>query len=89
MGLLQAAFQVGISVPGQVSIIGYDNLDFSQFLTPPLTTINQAAFEMGYVAARLLLNMIEKEIDSTVIEDVVMKPELILRQSTAISHNKT
>lgn len=89
MGLLQAAFQVGIEVPGQVSIIGYDNLDFSQFLTPPLTTINQTAFEMGYVAARLLLDMIEKEMDSAIVEDVVMKPELILRQSTAISHGKT
>lgn len=84
MGLLQAAFRSQIAVPDQVSIVGYDNLEFAQFLTPPLTTINQSPFEMGYSAARLLLEMIEQRLDSAKIEDIVLQPELVTRQSTTV-----
>jgi DNA-binding LacI/PurR family transcriptional regulator len=83
MGLLQAAFHARISVPDQLSIVGYDNLEFAEFLTPPLTTINQSPFEMGHAAANLLLDMIEQELDSAIINDLVLSPELVIRQSTA------
>jgi DNA-binding LacI/PurR family transcriptional regulator len=83
MGLLQAALRSNIRVPEQISIMGYDNLEFAEFLTPPLTTVNQLPYEMGVAAAGLLLDMIEQNSDGSGIEDIVLTPELIVRESTA------
>jgi DNA-binding LacI/PurR family transcriptional regulator len=83
MGLLQAAYRSHIKVPDQLSIAGYDNLEFTEFLVPPLTTVSQSPFELGRLAAEMLLDMIEHTRDSTTIEDIVLAPELIIRQSTA------
>jgi DNA-binding LacI/PurR family transcriptional regulator len=48
-----------------------------------LTTIRQSGFQMGQVAANLLLDMIEQRLDSAQVEDVVLTPTLVERQSTA------
>lgn len=86
VGLLQAAFQSGIRVPEQVSIIGYDNLDIAPFTIPPLTTISQYGVEMGRSAADMLIDMIEQEQDSTKVDDLVLTPRLIERQSTSLAN---
>lgn len=83
IGLLQAAFQAGISIPAQVSIVGFDNLEITPFTIPPLTTISQSGLEMGQLAANLLLDMIEQNRKNSEVEDIVMNPTLIIRQSTA------
>jgi len=41
-------------VPEQISIIGFDNIHLTNYTTPPLTTIHTPAFDMGYLAARLV-----------------------------------
>jgi DNA-binding LacI/PurR family transcriptional regulator len=81
--LMQAAYQAGIHVPQQISIVGFDNIDFSPYTIPPLTTINQDGVEMGRTAANLLLDMIEQHRESESVDDVIMQPALIVRQSTA------
>jgi len=83
IGLLQAAFQMHTEVPGQVSLVGFDDIDISAYTIPPLTTVRQAGFEMGRAAANLLLDMIEQERSGDDIEDVVLEPTLVVRQSTA------
>lgn len=83
IGLLQAAFQARLSVPQDVSIVGYDDLDFAPFSIPPLTTVRQSGFEMGQRAAEMLLNMIEQDQNSATVEDVILMPTLVVRQSTA------
>jgi LacI family transcriptional regulator len=83
IGLLQAAFQADISVPDQVSIVGFDNLDITPFTIPPLTTISQTGTEMGRAAANLLLDMIEQNQGSAEVDDIVLEPTLLIRQSTA------
>ncbi|MCL4297413.1 MAG: LacI family transcriptional regulator [Anaerolineae bacterium] len=83
IGLLQAAFQTGMSVPAQVSIVGFDNLDITPFTIPPLTTISQSGLEMGRTAANLLLDMIEQNQTSSEVDDVILRPTLLVRQSTA------
>ncbi len=82
IGLMQAAFQCGVLVPGDVSIIGFDDIDMARFAIPPLTTISQSGFEMGYAGANLLLDMIEQQLDGSHISDVILNPTLVLRQST-------
>jgi LacI family transcriptional regulator len=81
---MQAAFQAGVAVPEQISIVGYDNIDMAAFTIPPLTTINQGGVKMGEVTANLLLDMIEDEQDASEISDVMLSPTLVLRQSTTV-----
>lgn len=83
IGLVQAAFQAGVRIPEQVSIVGYDDIDFAEVMVPPLTTIRQSGFEMGQIAANLLIDMIEQKQPGDEVEDVVLQPQLVVRQSTA------
>jgi LacI family transcriptional regulator len=82
VGLLQAAYQARIRVPEDISIVGYDDLDIAAYTIPPLTTVRQSGVEMGRVAANLLLDMIEQGQDSVEVEDVVLTPTLVVREST-------
>jgi len=82
IGLLRAAYQAGVVVPRDVSIIGFDNIAIAAYTVPPLTTISQSGEEMGRRAASLLLDMIEAD-DGFERRDVVLQPTLIVRDSTA------
>ena len=83
IGLVQAAFQAGIAVPQRLSIVGFDDIDFASFAVPPLTTVSQSGVEMGRIATEMLLDMIEQGRDRDEVDDVVLEPRLIVRQSTA------
>jgi DNA-binding LacI/PurR family transcriptional regulator len=83
IGLLQAAYQLGVVVPQRLSIVGYDDIDFAAYTVPPLTTVSQAGVDMGRTAASLLLDMIEADQPTDGIEDVVLQPTLVVRGSTA------
>ncbi|MDQ6793245.1 MAG: LacI family transcriptional regulator [Chloroflexota bacterium] len=83
IGLLQAAFQAGIAIPRQLSMVGFDDIDIAAFTVPGLTTVSQNGVEMGRIAADMLLDMIERGTPGAEVEDVVMAPHLVVRQSTA------
>ncbi|MCC6803414.1 MAG: LacI family DNA-binding transcriptional regulator [Anaerolineae bacterium] len=83
IGLMQAAFQAEIPVPSKVSIVGFDDIDIAPFTIPPLTTIRQSGFELGAVATTLLIDMIQAGRESADVEDIVLTPTLVERQSTA------
>jgi DNA-binding LacI/PurR family transcriptional regulator len=83
IGLMQAAYQAGIPIPGRVSMVGYDDIDMAPYTIPPLTTISQTGVEMGRVAAELLFSMIDEKPQRAQVSDVVLAPALIVRQSTA------
>lgn len=57
-GAMQAVREHGFTIPADVRIVGLDNIYFSKFLYPPLTTVEQPAYEMGRAAARMLINNI-------------------------------
>jgi DNA-binding LacI/PurR family transcriptional regulator len=82
IGLMQAAYQAGLSVPERLSIIGYDDIDLAAYTIPPLTTVTQTGVEMGRTAAQLLLDMIDKDLDRPDVADVVLAPSLVVREST-------
>jgi LacI family repressor for deo operon, udp, cdd, tsx, nupC, and nupG len=83
IGLMQAAFQAGIALPEQLSIVGFDDIDLAAFTIPPLTTISQAGVEMGTIAANMVFDMIEHETPGQDTRDVLVSPTLVVRQSTA------
>ena len=83
IGLLQAAYQAGVVVPDRLSIVGFDNIDIAAFTIPPLTTVSQSGVEMGRTAATLLLDMIDHDRAADEIDDVVLAPTLVVRESSA------
>jgi LacI family transcriptional regulator len=76
LGALRWARQTGTPVPERVSIIGYDDVPFAGELAIPLTSIRQPTYQLGWEAADLLLS-------SAPPKQVVYKPELVVRSSTA------
>lgn len=80
--LMQAAFQAGVRIPQQISVVGYDNIDLTPETVPPLTTIEQNGLRMGEVAANLLLDMIDGNRPGSEVDDIIFQPTLIVRQST-------
>ena len=68
------------SVPGDISIIGFDDIHFSQFIETPLSTVHQPVFDIGREAVSKLIRMINKE---SVDMKTIFNPELKVRASTA------
>ncbi|UKS27122.1 LacI family transcriptional regulator [Paenibacillus sp. HWE-109] len=81
IGALQAAKQLGLKVPEQLSVIGFDNTILASVTDPPLTTVAQPIEPMGKRVVDLLIQELKKE--STTKQRVVLRPELMIRQSTA------
>ncbi|MGG4609212.1 ribose operon transcriptional repressor RbsR [Providencia sp. Me31A] len=79
VGAYQAIFQKGMKVPDDISIIGYDDIDLSPYMIPPLTTIHQPKDQLGQQAVnQLIYRMDNPESDANVL---VLTPELIERES--------
>ncbi|GAB1438463.1 ribose operon transcriptional repressor RbsR [Providencia sp.] len=79
VGAYQAIFQKGMKVPDDISIIGYDDIDLSPYMIPPLTTIHQPKDKLGQQAVnQLIYRMDNPESDANIL---VLTPELIERQS--------
>lgn len=78
-GILQELFANGVSVPGNVSVMGFDNIELSSMVNPPLSTVEQPAFETGRLACRMLLDAIGDGERNT--EPVILQPRLVERQS--------
>jgi DNA-binding LacI/PurR family transcriptional regulator len=79
MGVLEAAQDMGLVVPQDLSIIGYDDIEIAEYLG--LTTMHQRLFESGQEAVRLLLDIIDNP--STEPVRSVLPPELMVRNTTA------
>ncbi len=80
MGTIRALHEAGLRVPKDVSVLGFDDIQSSQYQVPSLTTIRQPLQQMGSTAARMLL---KKLADETTPEIVRVDPELIIRESTS------
>jgi LacI family transcriptional regulator len=83
MGALSAAFEMGVSVPETISVIGFDDIRISRYLNPPLTTIHFPAAEMGTLAVEVLMQLLDKGETKLDLENIVLDPQLIIRGSTA------
>jgi LacI family transcriptional regulator len=77
-GVLMAARELGVAVPGELSVVGYDNIPFAEFLS--LTTMWQNHDQLARNAAALLLEELRSGVRAG--ERVVLQPELVLRSST-------
>jgi LacI family transcriptional regulator len=87
IGAIRALKDAGLTVPGDVSVVGFDDIQSAAYSTPSLTTVRQPLTEMGKRGAQVLLERIanrEKEFPA----EIVMKPELVIRESTGAAPGK-
>lgn len=80
IGLINALLELGIQVPEDVSVVGFDNIDFGEYLKIPLTTVNMPAYEIGKAATNLLIKQIANS-STALDEKIVVEHELIERTS--------
>jgi LacI family transcriptional regulator len=81
LGVLSAAREFGLRCPDELSIVGFDNLDFAEFTAPALTTVHQSGYQLGTTAARLLLERIQGLEQPP--KTVILPTELKIRNSVA------
>lgn len=79
IGLYRGFAERQLSIPENLSIVGYDNVDWCEYVTPKLTTVRQPIFELGQEAARLLLDRIADP--KKAIQQRVLAVDLIKRDS--------
>lgn len=81
LGAISALSEKGLSVPSDMSIIGYDNIHSSRFYSPPLTTTHQSKSRLGVKALNILLERIKIDKTQYQPQTIEFHPELVLRRS--------
>lgn len=79
IGTLRALLDRGVRVPADMSVVGYDDIEFVSLVSVPLTTVRQPKYQLGYTAADLLLTESEPGHRH---RQVLLQPELVARAST-------
>jgi LacI family transcriptional regulator len=81
-GGLQACYERGVRVPQDLSFIGFDDLDFAQFMNPPLTTVRQPMREIGAAAGQLAHALLDPKFDASTYQKP-FKADVVHRASVA------
>ena len=81
IGAIRALKDAGCTVPGDVSVVGFDDIQSAAYATPSLTTVRQPLMEMGKRGAQILLDRIANR-DKEYPSEITMMPELVIREST-------
>ncbi len=83
IGAIGALRHHKLEVPRDVSVVGFDDIQSAAFHSPQLTTVRQPLKKMGLIAAEALLRRIARPDDNSYPREIVIEPELVVRQSTA------
>ena len=81
IGFMKTLTAAGVSGPGEVSVVGFDGIEFAEFCMPSLTTIRQPSRELGAVGAKTLLRLLAENGDGPQ-GPIVLHGELVVRDST-------
>jgi LacI family transcriptional regulator len=82
IGAISAAHRLGLDVPEDVSIVGFDNIDFSTAVFPSLTTVAQPMEEIAKLATELLIKKMQDAENADHNQEYLLKPHLVVREST-------
>ncbi|PLR35123.1 transcriptional regulator RbsR [Chimaeribacter coloradensis] len=81
VGVYQALYQHGLSIPADMAVIGYDDIELAQYMTPPLTTVHQPKDDLGELAIDTLLHRLNNPTAGPQV--LVLTPELRVRDSVS------
>jgi len=85
IGVIRGAFELGLNVARDLSVVGFDDNQIAQFATPPLTTVQMSYVEVANVAFRTLLDAVEDQCDGSSREVCAIQSNLVLRCSTNLA----
>lgn len=82
IGVLRAAAERNVSVPNDLSVVGFDDIQMGRYVYPALTTVGQSITQLGETAAEMLLRRIAA-VDAGALQKRLIKPSVVVRESTA------
>ena len=85
IGVMREAYDCGIAIPQELSVVGFDDVRLAQFMTPPLTTVQMSQTELAKLAFKALLTEVERETTSPTGTEYALDTALILRKSTTLA----
>ncbi len=85
LGVREAVFDAGLSIPEDVALVGFDNIAASALRGVELTTISQKKYEMGTMAVEILCKRIADS--SAPVSQIILQPEIVVRKSCGYHHN--
>ena len=85
IGVMREAYDMGISVPRDLSVVGFDNIRISEFMIPPLTTVEMSQAELARIAFKALVDEIARGEPKEKGLEYRLKTNLVLRRSTALA----
>ena len=90
MGVLRKAYEEGIRIPSDLSVIGFDDIRLAQFVLPALTTVQMSQADLARLAFNALLAEVQRETPSPTGTEYILKTHLVLRESTRLvpEHSK-
>ena len=88
IGVRRKAFELALEIPGDLSVVGFDDTHFAQFTTPPLTTVRMSQHEIARLAFRALLHLVETPRNRTSRELYTIHTDLVIRGSTAVAPDR-
>ncbi|MCI0521500.1 MAG: LacI family transcriptional regulator [Chloroflexi bacterium] len=86
LGVYGALNQAGLNIPGDISIVGFDDISLSAYLNPPLTTLHQFKYDLGMGAARMMLDMLRQKREAA---DAPLQPQKVCLQGKLIVRGST
>ena len=88
IGVMRGAFELGLNVPRDLSVAGFDDNQIAQFATPPLTTVQMSYVEVANVAFRTLLDSVEAQCNGSLRVVYAIQSNLVLRCSTNLAPSR-
>jgi LacI family transcriptional regulator, galactose operon repressor len=85
IGVMRQSYDEKISIPDELSIIGFDDIRLAQFILPPLTTVQMSQPELARLAFHALLAEVQRETPAPHGAEYTLKTSLVLRESTAMA----
>jgi LacI family transcriptional regulator len=80
MGVIDAVEELGVHIPGDIGLVGFDDTEFASNQRIKLTTVSQRKYEMGNLGVQILIDYIERK-ETDYIHKVILEPRLIVRES--------
>lgn len=85
IGVMRAAFDLGLNIPRDLSLVGFDDIRLAQFMTPPLTTVQMSQTEIARLSFSGLLDSLDHSPRGNLRQVYSIKTNLVLRHSTALA----
>ena len=85
IGVMRQSYEEGISIPQDLSLVGFDDIRMSEFVLPPLTTVQMSQAELARLAFNALLADVQREMPAPNGTEYMLKTNLVLRESTGLA----